>query len=81
MKEAREAANTLAGEGLEVRVMELFTIKPIDVKGVITNAKEFGGRVVIVEDHYYEGTCCGACFTSKVKCIIRKVMLYFITSP
>jgi len=55
LEEAREAASTLAGEGLAVRVMDLFTIKPIDVKAIITNAKECGGRVVVVEDHYYEG--------------------------
>lgn len=35
--------------------MDLFTIKPIDREGVVKNAKEVGGRILVVEDHYPEG--------------------------
>lgn len=41
--------------GIEVRVLDPFTIKPIDKDGIIKNAKECGGRIVVVEDHYPEG--------------------------
>ncbi|KAB7507189.1 Transketolase [Armadillidium nasatum] len=41
--------------GIEVRVLDPFTIKPIDKEGIIKNAKECGGRIVVVEDHYPEG--------------------------
>ncbi|XP_068208816.1 transketolase-like protein 2 [Palaemon carinicauda] len=55
LREAMTAADTLAKEGINVRVMDLFTIKPIDEKAIISNAKECGGRIVVVEDHYPEG--------------------------
>jgi len=34
--------------------MDPFTIKPIDKEAIISNAKECGGRVLTVEDHYPE---------------------------
>ena len=55
LREALSAADQLAGEGINVRLMDLFTIKPIDKDAVIKNAKECGGRIVVVEDHYPEG--------------------------
>jgi len=53
--EALEAADTLAAEGINARVLDPFTIKPIDAATIITNAKACGGRIVTVEDHYPEG--------------------------
>lgn len=55
LREAMTAAEKLEGEGINVRVMDLFTIKPIDKDAIITNAKECGGRIIVVEDHYPEG--------------------------
>lgn len=56
LEEARKAAEQLATEkSIQVRVMDLFTIKPLDEAAVIANAKECGGRIVVVEDHYPEG--------------------------
>ncbi|XP_066988048.1 transketolase-like protein 2 isoform X1 [Macrobrachium rosenbergii] len=55
LREAMTAADNLAQEGINVRVMDLFTIKPIDQEAIIKNAKECGGRIVVVEDHYPEG--------------------------
>lgn len=49
------AADQLASEGINLRVMDLFTIKPIDKDGIIKNARECGGRIIVVEDHYAEG--------------------------
>lgn len=53
--EALEAASRLAQDNVGVRVMDLFTIKPIDKQGVIKNAKDVGGKILVVEDHYPEG--------------------------
>ncbi|XP_054290562.1 transketolase-like protein 2 isoform X2 [Macrosteles quadrilineatus] len=53
--EALEAADILAGEGINARVIDPFTIKPIDAATIIANAKQCGGRIVTVEDHYPEG--------------------------
>merc|ERR1712126_480810 len=55
LEEAFEAADTLSAEGINVRIMDLFTVKPIDAAGIISNARACGGKVVVVEDHYHEG--------------------------
>lgn len=50
--EALEAAKKLEGAGINARVMDPFTVKPLDEAAVIAHAKECGGRIVVVEDHY-----------------------------
>ncbi|XP_051167471.1 transketolase-like protein 2 isoform X2 [Leptopilina boulardi] len=55
LHEAIAAAEELAKSGIHVRVMDPFTIKPIDQAAILANAKEVGGRIVTVEDHYPEG--------------------------
>lgn len=55
LHEALAAADKLAKTGVNVRVLDPFTIKPIDVAAVVENAKACGGRVITVEDHYPEG--------------------------
>ncbi|KAK4288546.1 hypothetical protein Pmani_038432 [Petrolisthes manimaculis] len=55
LREAQTAADQLKQDGINVRIMDLFTIKPIDKNAIISNAKECGGRIIVVEDHYPEG--------------------------
>jgi len=55
MSEALKAADQLAAAGTSVRVMDPFTVKPIDVAAVREHAAACGGRVIVVEDHYPEG--------------------------
>lgn len=55
LHEAISAAGQLAKAGINIRVLDPFTIKPLDVNAVIQNAKACGGRVVTVEDHYEQG--------------------------
>lgn len=43
--------------GVSVRVMDPFTIKPLDEAAVRAHAAAVGGRVVVVEDHYQAGEC------------------------
>lgn len=45
------AAKTLEAEGLSVRVVNVTTIKPLDVEGVVEAAKACGGKVITAEDH------------------------------
>jgi transketolase len=52
--EALEAAETLAGEGLAVRVIDAYSVKPIDAETLHVAAAETGGFVT-VEDHWPEG--------------------------
>ena len=48
--EAMKAAETLAGEGIGVRVIDMFTIKPIDRELVLKAARETGA-IVTAENH------------------------------
>lgn len=49
------AADKLKTEGIEARVLDPFTIKPLDEAAIQQHAKACGGRVVVVEDHYQAG--------------------------
>lgn len=53
--EAITAADSLKAQGINVRVLDPFTIKPLDVEAVAKNALESGKLVIVVEDHYPEG--------------------------
>ena len=53
--EALKAADTLKGEGIAIRVIDLYSIKPVDEKTLREAARATGGRVVTVEDHWREG--------------------------
>lgn len=53
--ECLKAAKELEGLGVNARVLDPFTVKPIDDNAVISNAQQCGGRIVVVEDHYKEG--------------------------
>lgn len=53
--EAIKAADHLARSGVNVRVMDPFTVKPLDEAAIVSNALDCGGRIVTVEDHYPEG--------------------------
>lgn len=55
LEQALEAADTLAAEGVGVRVIDPFTIKPIDAACLREAVSATGGRIVTVEDHYRTG--------------------------
>lgn len=55
LHECLKAYNTLKTQGVNVRIFDLFSIKPIDKDGILLNAKACGGKVITVEDHYPEG--------------------------
>ena len=48
--EAMEAASQLAEEGVDVRVIDMHTIKPLDVDLIVEAAKETG-KIVTAEEH------------------------------
>ena len=47
---AYEAAETLASEGISLRVIDMHTIKPID-KDAVVHAAKLSGNIITVEDH------------------------------
>ena len=53
--EALKAADTLAGEGIKVRVIDAYSVKPIDTATLKAAAAATGGRLITVEDHWPEG--------------------------
>ena len=55
LHEALKAADTLKGEGIAIRVIDLYSVKPVDEKTLREAARATGGRIVTVEDHWREG--------------------------
>ncbi|XP_066452622.1 transketolase isoform X2 [Eleutherodactylus coqui] len=55
LHEALAAAEQLKKEKIHIRVIDLFTIKPLDRKTILESAKATKGRIITVEDHYHEG--------------------------
>ena len=53
--EALKAADTLRDEGIAVAVIDLYSIKPLDVTTLTSVAKASGNTLITVEDHYREG--------------------------
>jgi transketolase len=49
------AADTLAQKKVAARVIDLYSVKPVDVKTLREAARATKGRFVIVEDHYPQG--------------------------
>jgi transketolase len=49
------AADTLAAKKIPARVIDLYSVKPVDVKTLRDAVRVTKGRLVIVEDHYPEG--------------------------
>ena len=47
-----------------MRVLDIFSLKPLDVEGLKANIEAVGGNVLVVEEHYPEGgvkdAVCGA---------------------
>jgi transketolase len=54
LDEAVQAAEKLAGEGVHARVLDCYSIKPLDAEAVRAAARECGA-IVTVEDHWPEG--------------------------
>ncbi|WP_063731170.1 transketolase [Streptomyces sp. RTd22] len=52
--EAIAAADRLAQDGISARVIDLYSLKPVDVEALRT-AAEVTGRLITVEDHHPEG--------------------------
>lgn len=55
LHEAIKAYEELSKDGILVRVIDLYSVKPIDAQGLMDAARESGNRVIVVEDHWFEG--------------------------
>ncbi|HEU5343906.1 MAG TPA: transketolase [Ktedonobacterales bacterium] len=55
LHEALKACDQLKGEGIAIRVIDAYSVKPIDAATLRAAAQATGGRVVTVEDHWIQG--------------------------
>jgi transketolase len=53
--EALKAHEALKKEGIDIRVVDAYSIQPLDADGIAREAAETGGRVAVVEDHFPAG--------------------------
>ena len=55
LHEALKACDQLQGEGIAVRVIDAYSVKPIDSRTLHEAVRATEGRLVVVEDHWPEG--------------------------
>jgi len=60
LHECLAAADELAEAGIAARVIDVYSLKPIDRDTLIDACRVTGSRLVVVEDHYPEGGLGGA---------------------
>ena len=53
--EALEAHDLLSKQGITIRVIDLYSVQPIDTATLVRCARETKGRLITVEDHYVGG--------------------------
>ncbi|KAM3915062.1 transketolase [Leptodactylus fuscus] len=55
LHEALAAAELLKKDKICIRIIDVFTVKPLDRQTILESAKATKGRIITVEDHYHEG--------------------------
>src|SRR3989449_5182769 len=58
--EALKAHDELKASGMPIRVIDLYSVSPIDRDGLVAAARATGGHLITVEDHYAAGGLRGA---------------------
>ncbi len=53
--EALKACDELARDGVRIRVIDAYSVQPIDRDGMVAAGAATGGRLITVEDHYAHG--------------------------
>ncbi len=55
LHEAVKASEKLKNSGTAIRVIDAFTVKPIDLDTILKSVNATHNRLIVVEDHYLEG--------------------------
>ncbi len=55
LHECLAAAGQLQADGISARVIDLYSVKPIDTAALTAASAATGGRIVVAEDHHPEG--------------------------
>ena len=53
--EALKAYDTLKASGISIRVIDLYSVAPVDKDALVAAARATGGHLITVEDHYAAG--------------------------
>jgi transketolase len=53
--EALKAYDLLKADGISIRVIDAYSVQPIDAAAIVEGAKAAGGVIITVEDHYAPG--------------------------
>jgi len=53
--EALSAYELLKKEGINISVIDLYSVKPLDIKTIVETVQKSGGKMITVEDHYLAG--------------------------
>jgi transketolase len=53
--EAIQAHDQLKSEGINIRIIDAYSVKPMDADTIARSVRETGGRLITVEDHWPEG--------------------------
>ncbi len=53
--EALKAYEQLKKEGIHIRIIDAYSVKPLDAQTIMKSVSETGGRVVVAEDHFEQG--------------------------
>jgi transketolase len=55
LHESLKASTILQEQGISAAVIDLYCIKPLNIKKLSSFIKEHGNKIIITEDHYGEG--------------------------
>jgi len=53
--EAMKACDLLGEEGVAIRVLDAYSVKPVDANGLLKAAAQTNNTLIVVEEHYSEG--------------------------
>lgn len=53
--ETLSAYETLKAAGIAIRIIDAYSVKPMDAESILKAAKQTHNTVLVVEDHYYDG--------------------------
>jgi len=53
--ESLDAYEKLKNEGVAIRLVDAYSVKPIDAPGILAAAAQTNNTLLVVEDHYYDG--------------------------
>ncbi|MGI8552004.1 MAG: alpha-ketoacid dehydrogenase subunit beta [Dehalococcoidia bacterium] len=72
---ALEAAERLAGEGIEAEVIDLRSLRPLDIEPVLESV-ERTNRLVVAEDAWLTGG-----FSSEIACLVQEQAFDYLDAP